>query len=295
MSKRNNKKLIARQALEQDSTAPKAKHIWDKLTDGGLAQRDITKPLAGLTREIDINYVKPDPNQPRKTMDPERLQELADSIKEHGFEQPITVTKNPDDENYTIVAGQRRYEASKLLGLEHIPAWIRPETLDERQRLERQLVENLQREDLPVLEEARAIQVLIDTTGLSQRKTAKALGKKQNYISELQQILRIPAKVLDKAHDLPKSALIQISRGKNESEQEALLQQALTSKTPFHEVKKTRDLVRLSKPQHFHETYRPEGYEDAKVTVSFFKRAPKDVTPQDVAAVLRKAADEKEK
>ena len=288
MSKRSDKKTMAQQALEQDSVAPQGKGLWGQLT-GDLAQRDITKPLAGLTREININYLKPDPNQPRKTMDPDRLQELADSIAQHGFIQPITVTKDPDDETYTIIAGQRRYEASKLAGLDNIPAWIRPETLDERQRLERQLVENLQREDLMVLEEARAVQALIDTTGLSQRKAAKALGKPQTYVAELQQILRIPAAVLEKAQDLPKRALVEISRGKTEAEQQSLLKQAMSSDAPFKQVKKTRDQAREPRPERFRQTYSAEGYA-GKVTVSI-ERAPADVTTEEVAEFLGKVVE----
>jgi ParB family chromosome partitioning protein len=109
--------------------------------------------------ELELSAIEPNPDQPRKEFDQERLEELAASIKEHGIVQPIVV--RPKGKGYEIVAGERRWRAARLAGLEKVPALVRE--FSEAERMEIALVENLQREDLNPLEEAEAYRALMET------------------------------------------------------------------------------------------------------------------------------------
>ena len=125
--------------------------------------------------EIAINQIKANPNQPRREFDTEALQELADSIKEIGIIQPITLRKM-DDGTYQIIAGERRFRASQLAGLTTVPAYIR--TADDENVMEMALVENIQREDLNSMEIALAYQHLLEEYSLTQEKLSERVGKK---------------------------------------------------------------------------------------------------------------------
>ena len=125
--------------------------------------------------EIAINLIKANPNQPRREFDPEALQELSDSIKEIGIIQPITLRKM-DDGTYQIIAGERRFRASKIAGLDSIPAYIR--TAKDEQVMEWALIENIQREDLDAIEIALAYQRLMDEYSLTQERMSERVGKK---------------------------------------------------------------------------------------------------------------------
>ena len=190
-----NKNVDFTEGLRQESQHPVSKSdLWQGAAPAdSVVQRHLTTPLSdgAAAREIKLSAVRPDPNQPRKKMDPQRLEELADSIRENGVLQPITVTWSDADRCYLIVTGQRRYEAAKRAGIPSIPAIIRPATYDESARLQQQLVENIQREGIPPIDEARAVKTLMESFSLSQRAVARKLGKPQTYIAELFQILRI--------------------------------------------------------------------------------------------------------
>ncbi len=246
------------------------------------AQRHTTKPLDGLARQVLINYIKPDPKQPRQTIDQATLQELADSIKEHGVLQPITV-QSDGDEGYYIITGERRWRASQLAGLEAIPAIIRPDSVDESQKAQQQLVENLQRENLKPIEEARAIQALMDTFKLSQRQAAKKLGKPLTYVAELLQILRVPDELLETGSGLSKHVLIEISRAPA-SEQPGLLEHALSATSPLSDVKKKRT---NRKPQtrtvYYSESFAVEGFPTVKIQ---YRKHPDEVAPHELAELL---------
>lgn len=144
-------------------------------------RKDIKVGTRGLSgaRIIDISRIKPDPDQPRKSCPEKTLKELAASIKEHGLLQPITVEHKDHQDYFKIINGELRYEAAKLAGLSEMPCIIKD--IDERVRLIHQLIENIQRQDLPALEEAEAIQTLIDyrrieNPSYSQREAARELG-----------------------------------------------------------------------------------------------------------------------
>lgn len=141
--------------------------------------------------ELNLNELRPNPYQPRKVFDDEALKELASSIKEHGVFQPIIVKKSI--KGYDIIAGERRFRASKMAGLEKIPAIIRDFT--DEQMMEIALLENLQREDLSVIEEALAYKSMIDHLNLTQDELSKRVGKSRSHITNILGLLRLPGEV----------------------------------------------------------------------------------------------------
>ena len=141
--------------------------------------------------EIKLEDLRVNPYQPRKTFDKEALEDLANSIKEHGVIQPIIVKKSI--KGYEIVAGERRYRASKLAKKETIPAIIRDFTDD--QMMEIAVLENLQRENLNAIEEAEAYLSLMNKLDLTQEQVAKRVGKSRSHITNLLGILKLPTKV----------------------------------------------------------------------------------------------------
>ena len=141
--------------------------------------------------EIDLKELRPNPYQPRQVFDSEALQELADSIKEHGVFQPIIVKKSI--KGYEIIAGERRVRASKLAGLEKIPAIVRPFT--DEQMMEIALLENLQRENLSAIEEALAYKTMLEKLNLTQEQLSKKVGKSRSHITNILGLLRLPDEV----------------------------------------------------------------------------------------------------
>lgn len=143
--------------------------------------------------ELKINDVAPNTDQPRKKFNEDSLQELADSIKEHGVIQPLIVQKKGN--GYKIVAGERRWRASRLAGLEVVPAIVRE--LTDEQTMEQALIENLQREDLNPLEEAMAMNNLLKTHKLSQEQLAQKLGKPRATIANTIRLINIDESLQD--------------------------------------------------------------------------------------------------
>ena len=139
--------------------------------------------------ELEISEIRPNPYQPRKTFNEEALEELAKSIKKSGVFQPIIVRKS-SVKGYEIIAGERRYRASKLAKKTEIPAIIRE--FNEEQMMEVAVLENLQREDLTPLEEAQAYQMLMDKLSLTQAQVASRLGKSRPYIANYLRLLGLP-------------------------------------------------------------------------------------------------------
>ncbi len=146
----------------------------------------------GITT-LKIEYIKPNKYQPRKVFDQEKLQELADSIKENGIIQPIIVTKNPDEEIYELVAGERRLEASKIAGYNEVPVIIR--SISPKEKLLFAIIENVQREDLNALEEAKAYYQLIEEFGMSQTQVAEMMGKDRSTITNTLRMLKLEQEV----------------------------------------------------------------------------------------------------
>lgn len=151
--------------------------------------------VEGVVVQLKINEVEPNPNQARKIFDEESIEELANSIKEYGVIQPIIVTKK--ENYYEIIAGERRWRASKKAGLEEIPVIIRED--DERRNQEISLIENIQREDLNPIEKARGIRQLMDEYELTQQRVAEILGKSRSSIANTVRILNLDERVLNLA------------------------------------------------------------------------------------------------
>lgn len=144
--------------------------------------------------EIDVSSIKPNPNQPRKTFDPDALMDLSTSIKAQGVLQPILVEEIADNV-YVIVAGERRYRAAKLAGLKKIPCIVR--TFSDLQRMEISLIENIQRENLNPVEEARAFSYLLTQAGIKQEELAQRVGKGRSTITNSLRLLNLPEKMLE--------------------------------------------------------------------------------------------------
>lgn len=141
--------------------------------------------------KIPVNEIRPNPYQPRKVFDDEALKELSSSIKQHGVFTPILVKKSI--QGYDLIAGERRLRASKLAGLEDIPAII--VDFDDQEMMEIALLENIQREDLNVIEEAKAYEKLIQRLGYTQEQLAHRVGKSREHITNLLRLLKLPEDV----------------------------------------------------------------------------------------------------
>ena len=148
-----------------------------------------------VLKNLKITEVEPNREQPRKNFNQEALEELAESIKEYGLIQPIVVTEK--DGYYCIIAGERRWRACKLAGLEEIPAIVRED--DERKNKEIALIENIEREDLNPFEKALGIKNLMESYNLTQEEVAKKLGKGRSTIANSIRVLNLEPRVLELA------------------------------------------------------------------------------------------------
>lgn len=159
-------------------------YSFDDIVENTTERRDFVE-------ELSLEKIKANPGQPRKSFDREALEELADSVKNQGVIQPIIVERQHD--GYIVVAGERRYRAAKLAGLETVPSIVKNFT--EGQRLEVALIENIQRENLNPLEEAKAYRYLIDKTNMSQQNLADRVGKKRSTVANSLRLLNLPTQV----------------------------------------------------------------------------------------------------
>ena len=150
-----------------------------------------------ILKNLKVTEVEPNREQPRKKFDQETLEELAESIKMYGVIQPIVVSKK--EGYYSIIAGERRWRASKIAGLTEIPAIIRED--DERKNKERALIENIQREDLNAYDKAVGIKSLMTEYELTQEQTAKILGRSRSSIANAVRILNLSPEVLEFVKD----------------------------------------------------------------------------------------------
>jgi ParB family chromosome partitioning protein len=149
---------------------------------------------AGELRDLPIELIKPNPNQPRTKIDPEALAGLASSIETNGVVQPLLVRPLPDG-SYELIAGERRWRAAQAAGLAKIPAVVRDQELAER--LQVALIENMVREDLNPVDEARACAALVDELGLSKEELARRVGRSRPAVSNLIRLLDLPDEALE--------------------------------------------------------------------------------------------------
>lgn len=183
-----------------------------------MSEIDNTKPMRGLgrglsallgespgigsntsaenLRELPIEFIRPNPQQPRRTFDPEELAGLAETIKEHGIVQPIVIRSDPSTPgHYSIIAGERRWRAAQIAGLHKVPVVLRE--FDELTTLKVAIVENLQRQDLNAIEEAVAFGQLMDRFGFNQQQIADTIGKSRAYVANTIRLLGLPKEVQD--------------------------------------------------------------------------------------------------
>ena len=146
---------------------------------------------------VSLDDVRPNSAQPRKVFDQEALQDLASSIREHGVIQPVLL--RPAKTGYELVAGEHRWRAARLAGLKQIPAIVRD--LTDKQNMFYALIENMQREDLNSIEEARGMEEMMNAFGLNQEETAKTIGKSRSYVTNALRLLRLPQEVQDMVMD----------------------------------------------------------------------------------------------
>lgn len=165
--------------------------LWDSNTDG--AQSDLSNSV-----KLKISEIEPNKAQPRKTFDPEKLNELAASISEHGVLQPLLVRPLASG-IYQLVAGERRWRAARMAGLSEVPVIIRE--LNDQEAAEIALIENLQREDLNPIEEAEGLQMLISTYGLTQDQAASRVNKSRPAVANALRLLNLPEEIRDLARD----------------------------------------------------------------------------------------------
>jgi ParB family chromosome partitioning protein len=149
---------------------------------------------AGSALLVPIHSIVPNPRQPRTHFEPQALQELADSIREHGVIQPLLVSRAEGQEGYTLIAGERRWQASQIAGLKEVPVILRQTT--DQQKLLLALIENVQRADLNALEEAQAYRQLAQEFHLSQEEIAQRVGKSRVAVTNTLRLLKLPAIVL---------------------------------------------------------------------------------------------------
>ena len=158
-----------------------------------LISTEEVKPQGSSTiNEIPLDQIEANPNQPRREFDEETLQELANSIREIGIVQPITLRQTGNDK-FQIIAGERRWRASQLAGLTTIPAYVR--TINDENVMEMALVENIQREDLNAIEIALAYAHLLEKEGMTQEKVADRVGKSRVAVANYLRLLKLPAQV----------------------------------------------------------------------------------------------------
>ncbi|MGB8953291.1 MAG: ParB/RepB/Spo0J family partition protein [Candidatus Aminicenantales bacterium] len=243
------------------------------------------KSLAPLVRMISLDRIAPNPNQPRSELG--NLQELMSSIKSKGVLEPIIV--RPRENRYEIIAGERRFVASKNVGLKEIPC-IEMD-VDDSEAMEISLVENLQRKDLSAFEEADGLKALIDVFDYSHAQISEKIGKARSTITEIINISKIPPKIrtlcLEHNIDKNRSLLIEISKLKSEDEMNLLISKI---KERGLKRKDTRELTKMfkekdskiKKKKHFVFNFKPKE-KNYRIRIEFKKE---DVSGQEIIKIL---------
>ena len=160
--------------------------------DALISTEELHTQGSSTISEVPLDQIEPNPNQPRREFDPETLQDLANSIREIGIVQPITLRQIAADQ-YQIIAGERRWRASQIVGLSTIPAYIRK--INDENVMEMALVENIQREDLNAIEIALAYAHLLEQEGMTQEKVSERVGKSRVAVANYLRLLKLPAQV----------------------------------------------------------------------------------------------------
>ncbi len=181
--------------MNQNKPAPAKRAALGRGLDalfGAAPQPEVQTGGASAISEIELGLIEPNPEQPRRTFDPESLEELAASIRELGIVQPLTL-RAVSDGRYQIIAGERRWRGAAKAGLHSVPAYVR--TASDSEMTEMALIENIQRQDLNAIEVALGFKKLIDTYSLTQERLSERLGKKRATIANHLRLLRLPAEI----------------------------------------------------------------------------------------------------
>ena len=197
--------------------------------------------------EIKISEIRSNPYQPRKTFNEETLQELADSIKQHGIIEPVIVKKTI--KGYELVAGERRTKAAKIAGLETIPAVIKD--FNDQEMMEIALIENIQREDLNPIDEASAYQKIIELGNMTQEEFAQKFGKSRSYVTNMLGLLTLPASVkkLVESKEITMGHARALSKIENEDKIKELADRVIKENKSVRELEKEIQIADLPKKQ----------------------------------------------
>ncbi len=197
--------------------------------------------------EVAVDDVRPNPYQPRKTFDKARLQELADSIRQHGVFTPILVKRSLG--GYELIAGERRLRACRIAGLKKIPA-IEME-FDDQQMMEIALLENIQREDLNAIEEAKAYEKLIQKVGYTQEELARRIGKSREHVANMMRLLKLPTRLQQHvtAHELSMGHVRALLSLEDETMMEEVAQKAIREQLSVRAVEKLVKSMVQPKPK----------------------------------------------
>ncbi len=229
-------------------------NIEDRLeVDIPISDQSTSSPSGG-TLEISLEHIEVNPFQPRSHFDQEALQELADSIKIHGIIQPITVRKLARNQ-YQLISGERRFQASKLAGLKNIPAYVR--SANDQQMLEMALIENIQRENLNAIEIALSYQRLISECSLKQEELGERVGKNRATVTNYLRLLKLPpdVQIAVRDHKISMGHARAIINVENPDQQLYIFKKTLTEDLS---VRKVEELVRsLSTDSHLEKPVQP--------------------------------------
>lgn len=160
--------------------------------DALISTEEVKTQGSSSINNVEVDKIKPNPNQPRREFDHQALQDLSDSIRQIGLVQPITI-RDMQDGTYIIIAGERRWRASQMAGLTSIPAYIR--TVNDENMMEMALVENIQREDLNPMEIALAYQHLLEQYGMTQERLSERVGKSRSAVTNYLRLLKLPGNI----------------------------------------------------------------------------------------------------
>jgi ParB family chromosome partitioning protein len=239
---------------------------------------------AAVGRMIPTDKVRPNPDQPRKTLGD--LRELTDSVREKGVLEPLLVRYVPREDTYYIISGERRYHASKAAGLPEVPCIIK--IADDAETLEIGLIENLQRKDLTPFEEADGLQRLADHFDYTHDDIARKIGRARSSVTETMSLHVIPSEIREECIErgiLTKSLLLQVARQPSEKRMQEMVHRIAQGGLTRDEARKARQQQTESapRPQPFLFDYRAED-ESFHVRVQFRKS---QVSREELASVLR--------